>query len=137
MNIAKLPELLRPPGGCCRYGTVKGKVACPYLFALALHGIRRKDCLVLRPFRGEWGIWSPGGRPARAASFLLAVNAGHVASVAAFTICHSGVASLAGNACTQLTNRRHAAAACRFKSSRHLPLLCAVVARQRRTFDNG
>jgi hypothetical protein len=31
---------------------------------------------VVRPFRGEWGIWSPGGRPAGAASSLLATPNG-------------------------------------------------------------
>src|SRR5262249_47633132 len=50
----------------------------PFLIAPCLHGISKKGLSCSETIRGEWGIWSPGGRPAGAASFLLMVNAGSV-----------------------------------------------------------
>ena len=52
--------------------TVNAKTRGRHLIALACMAFCRKDCPVVRPFHlGEWGIWSPGGRPAGAASSLL------------------------------------------------------------------
>src|SRR5262249_27678037 len=115
-NIAKLPECSLP-WGCCRYGTVKGK-ARGYP---CVHRISPKGLPCGETIQGEWGIWSPGGRPAGAASFPFGgQSSSRVASVAAFTTCHSGAASLAGNACTQLANLFQAAIASALSSAGHL-----------------
>src|SRR5262249_1616534 len=42
-----------------------------YVIALACTAFRRKDLPCTETIQGEWGIWSPGGRPAGAASFFL------------------------------------------------------------------
>jgi hypothetical protein len=64
---------IRPAGDCCRLSAVNAKARGRHLIAIACTAFRRKDCPVVRPFHlGEWGIWSPGGRPAGAASSLLA-----------------------------------------------------------------
>jgi len=62
------------PVGCCRFSTVNAKTRgkhCPVPNRPCLHGISPKELRRGETIQGEWGIWSPRGRPAGAASFLL------------------------------------------------------------------
>jgi hypothetical protein len=61
------------PGGCCRCSTVKAKTRGkdrPESNRSCLHSIPPQGLSRGETIRGEWGIWSPGGRPAGAASSL-------------------------------------------------------------------
>jgi hypothetical protein len=62
--------------GCCRLSTVKAKCVASTEITLVIHsifptGLLRGETILSRGNGlGEWGIWSPGGRPIGAASFL-------------------------------------------------------------------
>jgi hypothetical protein len=68
----------------------------------------------------------------------IAMNADHggwaIAATSANAVCHSRAASCAGSDRMHQTKRRYAVRASRLRSCGHLPLPCAVAARQQRTF---
>jgi hypothetical protein len=68
---------MRPAGGLLPFQHSEGKKAwqaLPSTNRPCLHGISPKGLGCGETIQGEWGIWSPGGRPAGAASFLLAAR---------------------------------------------------------------